>query len=38
MTITAGYAEKIWLILADRVSSNCSTTTTSSSPEPGHAS
>jgi hypothetical protein len=38
MTITAGYAEKIWLIPADRISSNCSTTTTPTSPEPGHAS
>jgi len=38
MTITADYTEKIWLIPAGRISSNCSTTTTSTSPEPDHAS
>ena len=37
MTITADYTETIWLIPADGISSNCSTTT-STSPEPDHAS
>jgi hypothetical protein len=38
MTTTADYTEKIWLIPPSGISSNRSTTTTSTRPEPGHAS
>jgi hypothetical protein len=36
MTAIADYMEKIWLIPADRISSNCSIAGMSTSPEPGH--